>query len=60
MMACNNITLYTGSLGLPPREGRSGPEADKTSTFILYIFPAGVVPEAAPELPFQSHRNLCS
>jgi len=32
----------------------------KTSTFILYIFPASVVPEAAPELPFQSHRNLCS
>ena len=48
MIASNNITLYTGCSGLPPGEGRSGPEAGKTSTFILYIFSAGVVPEAAP------------
>ena len=60
MIAGNKITLHTGCLGLPPGEGRSGPEAGKTSTFILYIFSAGVVPEAAPESPFQSHRNLCS
>jgi hypothetical protein len=40
MICSKNIALYTGCLGLPPREDRSGPEAGKTSTFILYIFPA--------------------
>jgi hypothetical protein len=27
-------------------------------TFIFYIFPAGVVPEAAPELPFQNQTKF--
>lgn len=54
----NKVTSYTVFLELLRREGPKWAQAGKTSTFILYIVPPGVAPEAAPELLFPSHQKF--
>jgi|HubBroStandDraft_2_1064218.scaffolds.fasta_scaffold33675_3 hypothetical protein len=39
MIDYNNITSYNG-FRITPREAEGGPEAGKTSIFIIYVLPA--------------------